>query len=241
MLPKLTEILQVPRLTNHSIRTTVVQNLIKLGFPEHLIMQITGILIMKLPVPYRIIGSVPNIFLKIVLILGHKSVESLLNYKPKSTLVEREEVSVALQTGTRMNFQEIAAGSSSAAPLNVYECPFNCHEKFKTKSELMEHIDSIHREGNIIAFVRGLIPIKYFILKYFLDEGEESKKLKLESPQPSDDVFNIPTQVPNDGFANELPTLTQGEHTGGDLDALLIRGQQQLSMAIMQAILKRRS
>ena len=42
MLATLTEILGVPRLTNHSIRTQAVQTLIKLGFPEHVILQFTG-------------------------------------------------------------------------------------------------------------------------------------------------------------------------------------------------------
>ena len=43
MLPKLTEMLKMPRLTNHSIRTQAIQTLIKMGFPEHVILQFTGI------------------------------------------------------------------------------------------------------------------------------------------------------------------------------------------------------
>ena len=42
MLPRLTEILGKPRLTNHSIRTQVIQTLVRLGFNEHEIMKFTG-------------------------------------------------------------------------------------------------------------------------------------------------------------------------------------------------------
>ena len=90
---------------------------------------------------------------KNVLFPGHKSVESLLNYKPKSTVVEREQISVALQTGVRVvrvDPPEFAAASStttsSALDVNVYDCPFECFEQYDTKLELLAHIDSDHRE-----------------------------------------------------------------------------------------------
>ena len=42
MLPSLTEMTDRPRLTNHSIRTTAAQTLLKLGFPEHLVKNFMG-------------------------------------------------------------------------------------------------------------------------------------------------------------------------------------------------------
>ena len=44
MLARLTEAIGKPRLTNHSIRATAIQTLIRLGMNEHEVMQFTGIL-----------------------------------------------------------------------------------------------------------------------------------------------------------------------------------------------------
>ena len=44
MLARLTEAIGKPRLTNHSIRATAIQTLIRLGMNEHEVMQFTGML-----------------------------------------------------------------------------------------------------------------------------------------------------------------------------------------------------
>ena len=42
MLPRLTEAVNKPRLTNHSIRVTAIQTLIRLGVNEHEVIQFSG-------------------------------------------------------------------------------------------------------------------------------------------------------------------------------------------------------
>ena len=54
---------------------------------------------------------------------------------------------MALQTGTRSSLQFVTPSSSVVAKSDlVYECPFECFEKYETKLELLAHIDSEHRE-----------------------------------------------------------------------------------------------